>query len=185
MSSVRSWPRSYGRIALALPDLHGLLRALADERVNFVVIGGVAVAVHGFVRATEDIDFVPAPDQDNLDRLVNALLRLDARLTLRPAREPGADERRALYQGGNVSLSTRLGEVDIVQRLPGVPSFAALDERALKIAPFGLPVKVASRADLIAMKRARASALDLADLERLQETPLKECLGGRPPPGRP
>jgi hypothetical protein len=159
---------------VALPDLRGLLTALADARVDFVVIGGLAVAAHGFVRATEDVDIVPAGDAANLDRLVNRLLVLDARLTLAPDRVPGSRERRALYRGANLSISTRLGEVDIVQRLPGVPPYAELAERSLAIAPFDVTVKVASRADLISMKRARGTALDLADIEHLEEEHLAD-----------
>ncbi len=41
-----------------LPDLAGLVGVLADYRVRYVVIGGVAVAAHGYVRATEDVDLV-------------------------------------------------------------------------------------------------------------------------------
>ena len=153
---------------MAVPDLSGLLGALLDEEVEFVLIGGVAVAAHGFLRATEDVDLVPAPDRENLDRLVKRLVREGARLTLAPHRVPGPEERGALYRGRNLSLSTPLGDVDIVQRLPGVPPYAELAGRALEISPFGMEVKVASREDLIAMKRSRARPIDLADLERLE-----------------
>jgi hypothetical protein len=152
---------------MALPDLEGLLKALVEDRLEFVVIGGIAVAAHGFVRATEDLDIVPSPEATNLDRLVNRLVLLDARLTLAPDRVPGADERRALKQGRNLSVTTTLGELDVVQRLPGVPCFAELAERAVIVAPFGWSLRVASRADLVAMKRVRGSALDRADLEHL------------------
>lgn len=152
---------------MSLPDLRGLLESLVDEAVEFVLIGGLAVAAHGFVRTTEDVDLVPDPSRGNLDRLVNRLLTLDARLTLAPERSPGPRERAALYHGRNLSLSTRLGEVDIVQRLPGVPDYGALTKRALSIEPFGLPIRVASRVDLIAMKRAGGRPIDLADLARL------------------
>lgn len=155
---------------MALPDLEGLLRALVNEGVEFVLIGGLAVAAHGFVRATEDIDVVPSPERENLDRLLNRLIREDARLSLAPDRVPGADERRALYSGRNLSVSTRLGDVDVVQRLPGVPGYAQLAARAARITPFGLDVLVASREDLIAMKRAGGRAIDLADLEQLGVT---------------
>lgn len=156
---------------MSLPDLAGILRALHQERVEFVVIGGMAMAVHGFVRATEDIDIVPDPRRDNLDRLVNRLIREQARLTLAPERGPGAEERKALYQGRNLSLSTRLGDVDIVQRLAGVPPYAELARRAVVVTPFGLQVKAASREDLIAMKRAGGRAIDLADLVHLEREP--------------
>lgn len=49
-----------------------LLLALLGAGVRFVVIGGVAVGVHGFVRATEDRDIVPDPDPENLNRLAGS-----------------------------------------------------------------------------------------------------------------
>jgi hypothetical protein len=49
-----------------------LLLALTDEKVEFVVIGGVAVGVHGFVRATKDLDIVPNHTPGNLTRLAAA-----------------------------------------------------------------------------------------------------------------
>jgi hypothetical protein len=55
-----------------------LLVALTDASVEFVVIGGVAVGVHGFVRATKDLDIVPDPAPENLTRLANLLARINA-----------------------------------------------------------------------------------------------------------
>ena len=107
-----------------LPDLAGLVRVLGDYRVQFVVIGGVAVAAHGYVRATGDLDLVPDPDRDNLDRLGNARVSIDGRLACDPRRELGPAERMALYRGRNLTLMTRLGDLDVVQRLPGVPGYA-------------------------------------------------------------
>jgi hypothetical protein len=70
-----------------LPDLSGLIRALANARIRYVVIGGIAVAAHAYVRATEDLDIVPDPDPANLDELCNVLIRIDARLLRNPNRE--------------------------------------------------------------------------------------------------
>ena len=56
-----------------------LLRVLREHHVDFLVIGGVAVAAHGYVRATKDVDIVPAPERANLERLLAALRALDAR----------------------------------------------------------------------------------------------------------
>jgi hypothetical protein len=50
-------------------DLRSLLEALHEAGVDLVVIGGVAVGAHGFIRGTEDLDVVPDPDPDNLVRL--------------------------------------------------------------------------------------------------------------------
>lgn len=73
-----------------------------------------------------------------------------------------------------MAVTTRLGDEDIVQRLPGVPAFAALDEDALDVEIFDVRFRVCSREHLIDMKRARGSSLDHADLLRLSEAPADE-----------
>lgn len=148
-------------------DLAGLLRALVDAEVRFVVIGGIAVAAHAAIRATEDVDIVPDPGPENLDRLLQVLETLDARLLLNPDREIDSEVRASLHRARNLTVTTPLGDLDVVQRLPGVPSFAALDADAVAVELFDVSFRVCSREHLIAMKRARGSSLDLADLERL------------------
>lgn len=152
-------------------DLGGLIGALVRQEVRFVVIGGVAVAAQGFIRATEDVDLVPDPQAHNLDQLVNVLVSLGGRLTRNPDRELDAEVRASLYRGRGLSVTTRFGDVDVVQRLPGVPSYADLHADATVATAFGIELLVASRAHLIAMKRARGAAIDLADLERLEANP--------------
>lgn len=148
-------------------DLAGLLRALVEGRVRFVVIGGIAVAAHAAIRATEDVDVVPDPDPENIGRLVDVLEDLDARLLLNPERGVDDEAKAALASGRNLTLTTRLGDLDVVQRIPGVPSYPKLAGEALDAKLFDVPLRICSKAHLIAMKRARGSALDLADLERL------------------
>jgi hypothetical protein len=50
-----------------------LLATLREHNVEFVIIGGFSVAVHGVIRATKDIDIVPEPSSANLARLAAAL----------------------------------------------------------------------------------------------------------------
>jgi hypothetical protein len=152
-----------------LPNLAGLIGALNDGGVRFVAIGGIAVAAHQVIRATEDLDLVPAADTQNIDALANTLVALDARLIRNTDRGIDADVRRALHRGKNLTVTTSLGDVDVIQRLPGVPSYTTLDADAWDATVLGVPFRVCSRAHLVAMKRARGSALDQADLERLLE----------------
>jgi hypothetical protein len=151
-----------------LPDLAGLVAALNAGGVRFVVIGGIAVSAHGHVRATEDLDIVPAPDADNLDRLGNALVGLDARVEANPARGIDSEVRQALFRGGNLTVTTRLGDLDVVQRLPGIPTWSELDGQAEPTTLADTPLAVCSRTHLIAMKRARGSLQDRADIEALE-----------------
>ena len=150
-------------------DLAGLLRSLVDGDVRFILIGGVAVAAHQVVRSTEDVDIVPDSDPDNLMRLGNVLVTLDARILGDPQREIDPTVRQALSRGRNLTLSTRLGDLDVVQRAPGMPGYAQLAAGAWETAIFDVPLRVCSREDLIAMKRARASPRDLADIADLAQ----------------
>lgn len=151
-----------------LPDLAGLIAALNADEVGFVVIGAIAVGAHGHIRATQDLDIVPQPISENLDRLGNALARVDARAVADPHRAFDAGLRRALQRGKNLTLSTRFGDLDIVQRLPGVPAWSELRATAELTTLADVPLCVCSRAHLIAMKRARASLQDKADLQELE-----------------
>ena len=63
----------------------------------------------------------------------------------------------SLYQGRNLTVTTRLGDLDVVQRLPGIPTWEQLAAEAEATTLGDLPVEVCSRTHLIAMKRARAS----------------------------
>ena len=62
---------------------------LAEHRVDYVVVGGVAVQVHGHVRMTNDLDLIPAPDRANLTRLAEALNELEG-----PVLNPGSEKLR-------------------------------------------------------------------------------------------
>jgi hypothetical protein len=150
-----------------LPDLAALLAALHGGDVQFVVIGAVAVGAHGHIRATQDLDIVPEPRHDNLDRLGNVLVALDARLSADRQRGIDPELRQALYAGRNLTLTTRLGDLDIVQRLPGVPPWPALIADAEQTTLGEVPLAVCSRSHLITMKQTRGSLQDQADLAAL------------------
>jgi len=149
-------------------DLHALLEALNELGVRFVVIGGVAVGAHGYVRGTEDLDLVPDPDSENLARLTEALERLESTLPtvgerpFNPATDAGV-----IRQGGNVTAMTRFGGLDIVQRARGVPSYSQLNEDAVDSDLLGVPVRVCSLPRLREMKEAQDREQDRADLANL------------------
>jgi len=72
-----------------------------------------------------------------------------------------------LYAGRNLTLTTRMGDLDIVQRLPGVPPWAELVADAEQTSLGDVPLAVCSREHLIAMKRARHSLQDQTDVAAL------------------
>ena len=151
-------------------DLRSLLETLSAEGVHFVVIGGVAVGAHGYVRGTEDLDLVPDPDPANLDRLTQALEKLESTLPTVAERpfDPSSDA-GVIRRGGNVTAMTRFGGLDIVQRARGVPSFTQLIDDAVESELLGIPVLICSLARLREMKEAQDREQDRADLANLPE----------------
>ncbi len=156
-------------------DADAILRTLVDHGVDFVVIGGLAVAAHGYVRATKDVDIVPEPGPANLDHLYRALSALGARpLELedfRPDELPVPFGPDALASGGNWALATSHGRIDVMQWVTGIESYDALAAGALlvELSDVGR-VRFAGYHELVAMKRAAGRPDDRRDLERLRET---------------
>lgn len=151
-------------------DLRALLVALHEREVRFVVIGGIAVGAHGFVRGTEDLDLVPDPDPENLEKLTAALEALKATLpTVGDRSFDPATDAGVIRRGGNVTAMTRFGGLDVVQRARGVPSYSQLVTDAIDSELLGIPVKVCSLARLREMKRAQNRTQDQLDLENLPE----------------
>jgi hypothetical protein len=101
-----------------------LLRALIEHGVSFIVVGGYAVAAHGYVRATKDIDVCPDPTEDNLERLAAALEELEAEPIGLDDFEEGEFDLRpdleGLGYGGNWTLRTKHGRLDVLQHLKGL-----------------------------------------------------------------
>jgi hypothetical protein len=155
-----------------------LLRFLEERGIQHVVIGGFAVNAHGFIRASKDLDIVPSPSRENLDRLASALKALNARNAEGddfgdnefPLDPTSVDD---LSQGGNFRLETDLGGLDVMQWVAGLDAddpYAELDARALEGEPDGVRVRICSLEDLRAMKRAAGRPRDLDDLAHLPET---------------
>ena len=144
-----------------------LLATLERAGVEFVVIGGFALAPHGYVRATKDLDIVPSPTAANRRRLAAALVELDAAVAIG---DIGADERglrpdeRGLAAGGNWALKTRHGRLDVMQDVPGLRDHAELRARSVVVDG----VHYAGYEDLISMKVASGRDEDLRDVGALE-----------------
>lgn len=149
-------------------QLTELLRSLDDHAVEHIVFGAVALSFYGHVRATADLDIVVRPTQTNLGRVHDWLVDLDAQLLSNPARRFGPRERWAMLKGENATVITRLGQVDIVQQLPGLPEWDGLIADCERYELDGMTVAVMARQTLIELKRRRASGLDLADIDAIE-----------------
>lgn len=144
-----------------------LLGKLSQHNVDFVVIGGFALAPHGYVRATKDVDIVPSPDHENQERLAAALNGLNAQTDLGDieAAELGIKpDAEGLRAGGNWVLQTSFGRLDVMQDVPGLRSYQQLRDGAVEVNG----VLYAGYDELISMKAAAGREEDLRDIAALE-----------------
>ncbi len=153
-----------------------LLLALAGADVRFVIIGGIAVGVHGYVRATKDLDIVPDPDHGNLARLARLLAEIGAEHVglgdFSPEEFPlDPLDPDQLGQGANFRLNTNLGPLDIMQWIPGIdadPAYTVLARDAIAVTFRGHQLLVCGLDHLRAMKMAAGREQDVLDLRELE-----------------
>jgi predicted nucleotidyltransferase len=145
-----------------------LLRRLAAAAVDFVVIGGVAVVVHGYGRGTKDLDITYATDAENLERLGGVLLLLHARLRGVADDVPFIPDVRSLRRVQLLTLDTDDGSLDLLVDPAGAAAYPELRARADRVDLDGSEIRVAALDDLVAMKRAAGRPQDLADVEALE-----------------
>ncbi len=142
-----------------------VVAALNQAGVLYVIVGGLALGAHGVVRATRDLDLVPAPDAVNLDRLARTLAHLGA---AHPVLDTLTGEN--LARPASVKLQTRFGEVHVLNRMPGTPAFAGLAAHSLVVEiDEDVSAPICSLAHLRAMKRASDRPRDHVDLNELDE----------------
>ncbi len=167
MGRARGGPSPGAGGARRALDPRALLGVLAAHRVEFVVIGGFSLAAHGYVRATKDIDIVPAPSRANLDRLAAALRDLQAEVELgdiSPEDLGLRPDEEGLRAGGNWVLQTRHGRLDVMQDVPGTRGYEELQAGAVTVDG----ILYAGYEQLIAMKVASGRDEDLRDIGALE-----------------
>ena len=136
--------------------------------MDYVVVGGIAVAFQGYGRATKDLDITYATNADNLERLGEVLVAVNARLRGIAEDVPFVPDGRMLRRTSILTLDTDDGGLDLLVAPPGAPSYAALRRQADVVTVEGAEVPIASLDHLLAMKRAAGRPQDIADIEALE-----------------
>ena len=149
-------------------DAEHLLRALAQHKVDYLLIGGLAVQTHGHVRSTNDADIIPAPERPNLERLAAALRQLQAK-PLNPGHDEAEITADLLPRANLWQFATPSGEIDVAHEVPGGGTFEELMRRALRVRIDEMEIAVVSLDDLIRMKLASGRPIDLDDVAALTD----------------
>jgi hypothetical protein len=150
------------------------IRALNEADVRYVVVGGVAVALHGHVRATFDLDIVidlsPEEAARAMDALVEVGLRPKVPVEARAFADPSIrakwieDKGMVVFAFWNPNDDRRSVDVFVQEPIP----FEELWSRSV-VFPLGTTsVRVASIEDLLVLKRRAGRPVDLGDIQALE-----------------
>ena len=138
-----------------------MVECLQREGVDFMLVGGYAVALYGWPRTTFDIDFWIMANPDNAKAVMRAIKAFGAplmELTERDFHKPGM-----VFQIGNEPQ-----RIDIISAVDGL-DYADAVGRAVTMNVDGMEIKVLSLDDLIVNKRASGRPKDIADALALEK----------------
>lgn len=144
-------------------DFRDLLAALGAAEVAFLIVGAHALAAHGVLRATGDLDVLVQPSAENAQRVVAALRKFGAPLAAHGVSEADFSRPGMVYQ---IGLPPR--RIDLLTEISGV-SFEEAWAGRIELVVSGIPVSLLGRDALIKNKLATGRKKDLLDVELLEE----------------
>ena len=151
------------------PLLEKIASALSECRLEAVLIGNAAAALHGAPVTTVDFDFMFRKTQANLVKIKKLAASLGG--TVRRPYYPASGMYRVINDSAGL-------QIDFMSSVHGVRSFSGLKSRAQRVTFGGSELLVADLSDIIASKKATDRAQDRAVLEVLEKT-LDEAQKGK------
>ncbi len=167
----------YGSIIppMEVRSVEVIVRALNDAQVQYLIVGGLAVNAHGFVRLTRDVDIVLALDPENATRGLDTLRAIGYHMSIPAQPEEFADaatREKWRQEKGMIVLKLwsdehRRTPVDIFVYEPFDFLTEAAAAPSLEVCA-GVSARVVSFETLLEMKRTAGRPQDLIDIEELK-----------------
>lgn len=148
--------------------LNQILKVLAENQIDFMVIGGFAGVLYGSAMVTRDLDICMLITPAEVERLRSVLAPYNPVHRMTPQKVPFATEPRSLTGIKNIYLDTDLGALDILSAVKGLPDFSTLRQRATPFDLFGVRVWALSITDLIEAKKQMGRPKDLMAASELE-----------------
>jgi hypothetical protein len=141
-----------------------LLRLLEENNVEYVIVGGYAVAFHGYPRFTKDIDIFFRNSPDNIKKVIAALVLFGF---------PESDLPGSLFSdtGNIIQFGVSPLRVDIINEIDGV-SFSEAFDNSVRGKYGSVEVNFIGRVQLIKNKKESGRPQDLVDAEKLEKRTL-------------
>ncbi|MEO0095240.1 MAG: hypothetical protein ABIL69_11545 [candidate division WOR-3 bacterium] len=151
--------------------IEDILQTLEKYRVRYAVVGGVAVVLYGYIRFTKDIDLIVDFSRENVKRFKQAMdfLKFKPGPPIEPTDLADAKKRNIWIQEKNAKVITfynpdqQMLQIDVLLTV----NFSDIEVVRKKVGDF--EISVIAYADLIKMKKQSGRALDLIDIDKLEE----------------
>ncbi len=161
-----------------IPDYRLIFDALDAHDVEFVVIGAVAMVLHGSPRVTRDLDICYSRARPQLQHLAAALQPFRPTLRGAPDDLPFTLDAPTLASGLNFTLRTSAGDLDLLGEVLGIGNYPAAKRLSVVLNVYGRDVRVLSLDGLERAKRAAGRLKDLADIAEILEIKRLRDSGG-------
>lgn len=136
-----------------MPDTKTILQRLLENRVDFVVVGGLAATLYGASTVTYDLDVCLDFSQENILKMMEAVRELNPRIRAQQGwilLESLSPERVSTL--GNLYLQTDSGGLDLMGSLREIGSYKDVVQRSVQLEVFGSPCRVLEIQALIEIK---------------------------------
>jgi hypothetical protein len=150
-------------------QLTSILGVLLAEGVEFVLVGALAAVAQGAPLTTHDVDIVHARTRENVDRLMRALEKLNARYRGRPTDAPLPPDATALATTGHSLFMTDLGPLDCLGSIEGGRTYDDLLPLSVEVDLDGR-LLVLGLETIVELKRQSSDTKDRLQLRVLEET---------------
>jgi predicted nucleotidyltransferase len=135
-------------------DLEKAITSLASQKVDYVIVGGVAITLHSSGYITRDLDCCYSREKANIGRLVTALAPFRPMPQNWPAGLPFIFDESSLRNGTNFTFETSIGDIDLLGEVKGLGAYAEVLLRSVTYQIYGVQVKALSLDALIDSKTA-------------------------------
>ena len=160
-----------------MTDFEAIIRIFSESGIECVIVGGLAATIHGSSRLTIDVDLVYSRGHENIERLVSALRPYSPYLRGAPPGLPFAWNEATVERGLNFTLTTAIGDIDLLGEIVGGGGYEALVPHTIDVDIFGYRCRCLDLPGLIRAKRAAGRPRDLdvlAELESLLEEQVRD-----------
>jgi hypothetical protein len=153
-------------------DLEKAIRSLTENKVDFVIVGGVAITLHSSAYVTSDLDICYSRSKENIRRLVTALAQFEPWPRGLDRGLPFLFDETAVRNGTNFTLETSIGDIDLLGEVKGIGDFLEAAKRSVVYEIYDTEVKALDLTGLIIAKTAADRPKDhlvLPELYALRE----------------